>query len=209
MKSKGQMFLIGAVIIVSSLAVIKANTMSSSARYELEKLESTLEGEIFKNLVSELNNTVIYSSNSPQMIDMNVFEFMNFTQSKSYGRAMELNALYVGIISNSTIDRMNVSVINMLGNEMDVDLSIPGQSFSNNDMPDRSKWDTNFTITSGNNYNVTVVYNLTEGFSVNKTIYVDTKSNRDVYVNFVYIALESEDALHVQEYQKTIKISKK
>lgn len=211
MRSKGQMFLIGAVVIVASLVIIRAKMSSPISKYEIQKLESNLENSIFDNLVNELNNTMIFSSNSPQDIDDNVFDFINFTESKMSGHSMTMKVLYVGLIGNKTINRMNVSVINCLDEAIDVNLSISGQSIFKSGIVNYEKWDSNFTISAGTNYDVNLLYNSTtndQTTSRTETISINTKNNRDVYVGFVHVLLESDDATHAQKYEKSFKMKK-
>jgi hypothetical protein len=211
MKSKGQMFLIGAAVIVAALVIIRANMAGSLAAYEIEKLETTLENSIFENILNEMNKTMILSSDNPQQIDNNIFDFMNFTESKIYGHSMTLKILYVGIISNKTISRMNVSLINSIDSTIDANFSIPGQSSVKSGIVNYEKWDSNFTIIPSTNYDLILTYNATtndNSTSVTENITVSTKSSRDVYVGFLYIVLESEDAIHAEKYQKPINMNK-
>jgi hypothetical protein len=209
--AKGQMFLIAAIVIVASLVAMKANMSSPLAKYEMESLEVALENNIFDNVINELNNTMIFTSNEPQNISENVHDFINFTKSKISSQSMTLKVLYVGIISNSTIDRMNVSVINALDSAIDVNVSIPSQSNVKSGIVNYERWDSNFTIDAGNNYVLYLAYNSTSGDGSTRkteTISIDTKKNRDVYDGFFYVLLESVDATHAQKYQKTFKMKK-
>ena len=211
MMSKGQMFLIAAVVIVTSLVAIKVSMSSPYAKYEMESIEVALENDIFENVVNELNNTMVFTSNEPQSISENVHDFMNFTKSRISGHSMTLKVLYVGIISNKTISRMNVSVINCLESAIDVNVSILGQSNVKSGVINYERWDSNFTITPGDNYVVYLTYNSTanDGSTVKtESISIDTKNDRDVYDGFLYVLLESTDASHTAKYQKTFKMKK-
>lgn len=211
MDRKGQMFLIAAVVIVASLVTIKVSMSGTSTSYEIRSMEVQMESSMFANIVNEMNNTMIYTSNSPQDICASVHEFVNFTNSGMAGKSKSLGVLYVGVISNHTIDRMNVSVINSLGNAIDVNVSIPGQSSTVAGIANQGRWDSNFTITSGTHYTLYLTYNSTSGdgsTSEVDAIQIDTKNNRDVYDGFLYIYMDTGDALYTQKYQKTFKMKK-
>lgn len=203
------MFLIAAVVIVASLVIIKFNTASPGAKKEKEILEVRFENDIFENIVNELNNTLRFSYYDPQNITKNVFDFANFTERKMAEHSMSFTFLYIGVISNKTINAMNVSLINMIDSTIDANLTIVGQSDTKSDIINYERWDTNFTITPGTQYELNLTYNSTAGdaaTSITESITVTTKTNKDVYVGFFYASLVSQDATHIKKYQKPINI---
>jgi len=214
-KSKGQMFLIAAVVIVASLVIIKFNMGSPAAKKEKEVLEVTFEHDIFENIVNEFNSTLIFSYYEPQNITRNVFDFANFTERKMMEHSANFRFLYVGIISNKTIDRMNVSLINMLDSTIDANFTLVNQSDAQTQSDTQSsivnyeRWDTNFSINPQSTYDLLLIYNRTSGdasTAITENITVKTKKNKDVYVGFFYVSLQSQDATHMGKYQKTITI---
>lgn len=212
MGKKGQMFLIGAVVIVTSIVIIKFNMASPAAKKGRESLKVMFEHDIFENIVNELNSTMRFSHSVPQNVTRNVFDFANFTERKMMEHSMGLTFLYVGVISNRTINRMNVSLINMLDSTIDANFTLnDSQSAKTTDIANDEKWDNNFTITPGTHYELNLTYNITTGGATSSTaesITIKTKNNKDVYIGFFYVSLESEDATHREKYQKTINIQK-
>ena len=91
----------------------------------------------------------------------------------------------------------------MLNGPISVTLNLnDGSSAQTNDMIDNTKWDTNFTFTPGTNYNLTVSYNST--YTQNVTI--KTKNNKDIYVSFFDITLQTSNAVYTNKTQDTYKL---
>ena len=114
---------------------------------------------------------------------------------------MNLKFIYVGSIANKTTSIVNVSLINMLDMTISVNFTFNDQSDAQSNIVDYTRWDTNFTITPGTNYNLTLTYDSTV-----ENITIKTKGNKDVYTGFIYLLLESEDATHSGKYQKTFNL---
>lgn len=209
---KGQMFLIAAVVIIASMVIIKFNMAGPAAKKQQETLEVRFEHDIFENIKTEFDNTLRFSYYTPQAMTENVFDFANFTESKMAGHSMGFTFLYVGVISNSTTNTLNVSLINMLDNSIDANFTLNDSSTQSNatvGIVNYEQWDTDYAITVGDTYQLDLTYNSTSGdASTSKTesVTVKTKKNKDVYVGFFYIVLESEDATHAGNYQKTVNI---
>ena len=79
---KGQLFLIAAVVIVSSVFIIKAGSFAPSIAEERRSFEVRLENSIFNNFETELKNSVRYSLFEGGSIATNVYDFSNFTKMK-------------------------------------------------------------------------------------------------------------------------------
>lgn len=211
MDSKGQMFLIAAVVIVAALVTIKVSMSGTSTAYDIKSIEVQMDSSTFSNIVNEMNNTMIYASNTPQDICGNVHEFINFTRSGMASKSKELSSIYIGAISNHTLGVMNVSVVNSLGSAIDVNISIPGQSSVVSGLADQGRWDSYISISPGTHYTLHVSYNSTSGdiSTLNyDTVQIDTKNNRDVYDGFLYMKMDTGDALYTQKYQKSFKMKK-
>jgi len=211
MGKKGQMFLIGAVVIVASLVIIKFNMASPAAKKERESLEVRFEHDIFENIANEFNSTLRFSNYEPENITTNVFDFANFTERKMMGHSMDFTFLYVGALCNRTTNKIDISLVNMLGSTIDANVSLDdGQSNATSNIVNYERWDSNFTITPGTEYKLNLTYNSTAGDATTRTIEsitVKTKKNKDIYVGFFYVSLESEDATHTGKYQKKININ--
>lgn len=206
---KGQMFLVAAIVIVSSIVIIKFNMASSSATREVLTMKVRFEDKVFENLENEFNNTMSFSSDIPTNITRNVFDFANFTESKINAHSMSLRILYLGVTANKTTNYANTTLINMLDEPIDAKITINGQTEITSDIEKYEQWDRNFTITPGTEYTLTLVYNITSGnnsTSTTESITVNTKKHRDMYTGFFYIMLKSPDATHVRKYTKSINI---
>lgn len=204
--SKGQMFLIAAIVIVASLVIIKFNTSYPSSSRTEEAVRARFENSIFENVVNELNETLVISQDIPVNITNNIFNFANFTESKMSGQSMTFKLLFVGAVANRTTNALNVSLINMLDSSINATLVLDGQSDFRSGVADYEKWNTSFTITPGTTYTLNVTYNFLASGNTTESISVKTKKGKDVYVGFFYVVLEGPDATHVGRYQKSVNL---
>jgi len=197
------MFLIGAFIIAASLIVLKLNMKSPSIEEQLRLIDATMENSIASNFMTEIENSAKFSVDQKSSINNNVFDFANFTERKSGEHGLEFLFLFVGSYANVSNNYLNVSVINMLNGPIGVTLNLnDGSSSQTNNMIDNTKWDTSFTFTPGTNYNLTVSYNST--YTQNVTI--KTKNNKDIYVGFFDITLQTSGAVYTNKTQDTYKL---
>jgi hypothetical protein len=197
------MFLIGAFIIAASLIVLKLNMKAPSIEEQLRLIDATMENSIASNLMTEIENSAKFSVDQKTSINNDVFDFANFTERKAGEHGLEFLFLFVGSYANVSNSYLNVSVINMLNGPISVTLNLnDGSSAQTNDMIDNTKWDTNFTFTPGTNYNLTVSYNST--YTQNVTI--KTKNNKDIYVSFFDITLQTSNAVYTNKTQDTYKL---
>jgi hypothetical protein len=192
---KGQMFTLAAVIIVSALLILRTTIRAPEISEKRKALEATLETKIFDNLVNELQNAVKISAHDKENISKNVHDFGNFTRDKISGRALDFKFFFVGSLARVN-GVLNTSVINLLGSSRNVTLNLNG-TIANSIVSDGGRWDTNFTISPGDTYVLTVNFeNYTENVSIK------TKNNKDVYVGFFDVYLESEWSSHRNKFQR-------
>jgi len=200
------MFLIAAVVIVAVLVVL-GFSMSSPASVEQENvMKSTLESEIFDNVLNEFNATMDMSANAPENITANIADFAGFARTQMSGRAMTLNALFVGTVANQTLQSLNVTTLNSLGSPINASLGVNGQTASNTSVADNDLWATSFTMTPGSTYLMNITYNIPGGAATKYTIQITTKKKQDTYTGFFYVVLTGASASHVSQYQKYIKL---
>jgi len=197
------MLLIGAIIIVSSIVIIDFSISRPSIMSEKRAMEARFEGDIFKNLLNELNNTMVFSYDKPFSITTNVFDFANFTEAKMNEHSIGFKFLYVGSIANKTTSVLNVSLINMLGATIDANFTLSdGQSNATTGIVNHGRWSTvNFTITPGAQYTLNLTYD-----STTESIIIKTKGDKDVYAGLYYVSLEGADSTHTGKYQKTFNL---
>lgn len=197
------MFLIGAFIIAASLVVLKLNMKSPSIEEEIRLLDITMENSISNNLMTELENSAKFSVDQKNSISTNVFDFANFTERRAAEHKLEFKFLFTGSYANVSNNYLNVSVINMLNTPINLSLNLnDGSAVQTTEMIDNTIWNTNFTFTPGTNYNLTVGYNST--YTQNVTI--KTKNNKDIYVGFFDVTLQTSDSVYTNKTQDTYKL---
>lgn len=201
---KGQMFLIAAVVIVAVLVVL-GFSMSSPASVEQENvMKSTLESEIFDNVLNEFNATMDMSANAPANITANIVDFASFSRIEMSGRAMVLNTLVVGTFAGQKPKELSVTTFNSLGSPINASLEVNGQTASNSSVANNDFWATTFTMKPGDTYMMNVTYNVLGGAATKYTIQITTKKKQDTYTGFFYVVLTGASASHVSQYQKYI-----
>lgn len=202
MKNKGQMFLITAVIIIVALIILVTSSNLTNIIQEKRELEGRFERDFFINIVDELVKAIEISYHQSSNITNNVFDFGNFTRKKIKERLLDFEFLFVGSITpseNGSVT-MNVTVVNLLNEPINATLQLNSSTPVNfSEIVDYGYWDTNYSITQGNNYILTVGYNQT--YEENVTI--ETKANKSVYVGFFDITLIGSKTTHKDKFQKS------
>jgi len=159
---KGQMFLLGALVIVSILIILRYNIAYPSAVEEKKVLENRFESEMFINMIEEFNNTLRFSYKEPLNITPNIFDFANFTEKKIVEHSIYFKFLFVGSVANKTTNSLNVSVINMLDKKIGANLTLSNLSSSQSDSSEVQNygvWQPGFSITAGSEYTLNLTYN--------------------------------------------------
>jgi hypothetical protein len=195
---KGQMFLLGALVISSILVILRYNSPYSNGPFDGGMTDIKMESNMIENLANEINNTISISCTDPSNISRNVFHFANFSEEKISERSLSFGFLHVGSIGNKTTGSLNVTVINMLGDQINFTLSINGQSDSLL-LDDHGIGDVLFSITPGTSYNLSVSYD-----RENELVPIRSRAGNDVYFGYYTASLESASALHVVDSQKDI-----
>jgi len=204
MRNKGQMFIIAAVILIAVLIILKTGVNLPDIIQRNRELEGKFEHDFFVNIVDKLKKTIDISYHQPSNITNNVYNFANFTRKKMTERLQDFQFLYLSCITpaSSGSDIINISVINLLNKPVNLTIQInssPTQSDNKDNMIDKTKWNTNFTITQGNIYILTVSYNGT----YEENITIITKVNRSVYVGFFDIVLAGSETIYKDKFQKS------
>ncbi|MEM5797229.1 MAG: hypothetical protein QXD72_01745 [Candidatus Aenigmatarchaeota archaeon] len=204
---KGQVFLLTAGIIIALLVALKGFAVVQQISSEREILDIALEDLFFKNIETEVERIIGFLANTPNTISDNSIDFLNFTRTGSDGHSLDFRALFVGTLSNTTKQTMNITVFQFLReNTLNVTIrldTIPVQTNSTF-LDDGGIWINNFTFTPGQKYNLTVSL---PDKNYEENITVETKSNKDTYTGFFDLKLISIRAEHRSKVQQTIKIS--
>jgi hypothetical protein len=195
---KGQMFLLAAIIIATSLFIIRISIRTPSIMEERKTLELTFEKNIFDNLQIEFKKAARYSSNEKLNITGNVFDFGNFTREKMFEHGLTSKFLFVGSLANKSNLIINASLVNLLKESINATLSL-NDSANTNTVVDGQRWDTYFSFTPGSTYVLTISYNNT--YSENVTI--KTKVDKDVFVGFFDLTIESSDTTYRNKFSET------
>lgn len=195
------MFIIFAIVIVSALVVIKALTKLPSTIEEKRVLEGTLEDRLFTNIKNELQRALEFSVHEQENITENVFDFANFTRRGVTEHRLIFKLLYVGILANKTNQKMNITLVNLLNNQTIVNLTRTDiGALSNCNSIAVEDWGTcinnSLDFTLGTTYTLNVTYG-----SNTINVGIKTKTNKNVYVGFFDITLESTEATHRKRFQ--------
>lgn len=200
---KGQLFLIAAVVIVSSVFIIKAGSYTSSIAEERTSFEVRLENSIFNNFATELKNTVHYSLFDGGSIVTNVHDFSNFTKTKSSEHSLDFRIFFIGATANRTTSILNVSTLNLVGESIDVNLTLtPGAQSNSTTISNYGRWDAGFDITPGSKYVLMATYNQTT-----QNVSIDTKTNKDVFNSFFDITAIGDRSVHKEIYYRKYNIN--
>jgi hypothetical protein len=199
LKNKGQMFFITSVILVIVLVVLRTTVNLPDIVQQKREMEGRFEQEFFSNIANELVRVIKISYYQENNITRNVFDFANFTKEKMNERTLNFKFLYVSSITLITESRMDVTVINLLGKSINVTLTLNDSQVDNrNDISDFGTWYTNFTITPGNGYVLSISYD-----SQPQNITIITDDQKSVYVGFFDINLIGSETTFKDKFQKT------
>jgi hypothetical protein len=202
---KGQAFLLAAFIIAFSLIIIRLSIKNPTIQEQINNIEVTMQSDTSKNLQQEIKNSVKFSIDKTETISTNVFDFANFTENRSVEHSLDFEFLFVGSLTNVSINYLNVSVINMLDKIIGASLTLSNNTNSeiqSKDMIDNSKWEANFTLNPGSNYNLTVSYNSTN----EQNITIKSKNNKDIYVGFFDVTLKTPEYVYRNTTQEKYNI---
>lgn len=119
-RSKGQVFIILSIIIITVMIMLKTGLNISQIMENKRYLEAGFEQMQFQNIRSEALKTVQISYNSKNNITNNIDSFIRFAHQVMSSKTMDLTGVVVTTAySHSTTPYViNVTVLNMLGTEM-------------------------------------------------------------------------------------------
>ncbi len=169
------------------------------------ELEKSFERFFFINVVEELKKTVKISSYQPTNITTNVFDFSNFTRNRMKEKLVDFEMLFLSTWTQDTGNQMNVSVINMINQHATMTLTLnssPELTQTNNSFFNMSRWDTNFSITQGTDYKLTIKYNNTYGENVT----IETESGKDIFTVYFDVTFRGRELTYKDKFQKTYKL---
>lgn len=113
---------------IATLIILKTSVNIPDIMQKNRELEGRFEHDFFVNVVDELAKTIDISYYQSSNITNNVYDFANFTLKKMTEKLQNFKLLYIGAITpaSSGNDIMNVSVVNLLGKNVNVTLNLNG-----------------------------------------------------------------------------------
>ncbi len=205
MRKKGQIFLILAVIIVIVLILLRLSVNLPDIAQRERELQGTFERKFFVNSIEELRKIAEILSNQPENITTNTFDFANFSKNRMNERLTDFEMLYLSMWTQDTGNQMNVSVVNMLGQHVTMTLTLnssPTLTQTNSSLFNISRWDTNFSITQGTDYKITIRFNNTYGENVT----AETKNGQDVFTTYFDVTIRGKETTYRNKFQKSYKL---
>lgn len=203
---KGQVYLLTAGVIIGILVALRAFTTISQITSEREILDVSVEDLTFKNIENEMEQVMGAVALSPVNMTDNIIDFINFTREGTENQGLDLTALFVSALANSTNQTINITVFQFLREtnlNVTVELNTSTIQANRSVMNDSQIFMSNFTFTRGEIYNLTVTFP-DGGYEENIT--VRTRSNRDTYTVFYDIRLDSERATHISKFQQEVRV---
>jgi len=201
MRNKGQMFLIASIIIIAVLILLKTSINLPEIIQQKIELEGRFDREFFASIVDEMPKVIEISYHQQDNITNNIFDFFNFTIKKMDERSLDFETLFVDSITpkETGVVTMNVTLINLLKKSINATLILDGSIKNQDNIADMTAWYTDFTVTQGENYTLTVSYN--ETYQENITI--NTYSEKSRYIAFFDITIESLRETYKDKFQKS------
>jgi len=200
MKKKGQIFLIAASVFIVVLLIIKVGFDASDIDRKIANIEYDYTQQYFYNINREIFKSVEICYNQPENVTSNVFDFLNFTRKTMEGKNYNFNLFLV--ISSSLNNELNVTVINFLGENVDVNLTlIPSFQSKSSLVNDYGLYKTTFDISGNDNYKMIVKYADKES---NVTI---SKDKGVTYTVFSDIAISNDQIQYKDKSQNSYNFS--
>lgn len=213
MSSKGQMFLILAAIILSSLVAVIYAVNTGQFLYTKKQLEAEYEKTFYLTLKKELVKSVEINSQQSNVTD-SLKNFTSFTRDRLYGKGLQLKlfssqSIFRNVTANMNTT-MNVSILNMLGetiSDLYLIFSYDNSSYMVNSLVDNSTYYTNFTFntSSDRNYTLNISYTATTSRVYNVTIPVVVGEGK--IVSLFDFQLESAVASYREEFVENYRLT--
>ena len=213
---KGQMFMIGAIIIVTALVLIKTSIDVTEILEKKRFLEAGVERIEFANLRYEVPKAAYNSLNASVNMTNATNGFIAYTESKLAGKLVQLDGatftIYYPNITASTNSNINVTFYNFF--DTDVSRVIANfsanynqpQNFSN--VPAGQTRSFNFTVNTASSTNMSlwVFYEVgSESVTENITIPIDLVKTR--FVGYYDIRMTSERGTLRDRFVDTVNVN--
>ena len=201
------MFIVMSIVIIVLMVMLKSGLNLSKIMENKRYMESGLERLEFQNIRSEMVKTmqICYSQgNMSGCLD----DFFKFSKRSLNARAIDLNGYLVKSTYSSpeTNSRLNVTVLNGLGEEMNtLNLTLNSSTQIFKSIQDVSAVETSFTISTNLNYTLTVFYN-TSSENRTETITIPVVSGKGRFITFFDLRMVSNRAELRDKFTETVNL---
>ncbi len=124
---KGQIFVILAVVSIAILVAIRASFKGITYKQSREIWKNKVQDKTFQNVIEETQNIIDFFYPNYTKINENMAYFLDFVGKKMRESGINFQAIYVGVLSNSTSSTLNVTIFNYLGKNISATLEVDGQ----------------------------------------------------------------------------------
>jgi hypothetical protein len=114
---------------------------------------------------------------------LNSYDFLNFSQKITNQKSMNFESLVLILKADGT-NKINVTAINFLSDNLQLNLTFNNTQNSIVILPLYSINSTSFTYTPGNTYTLTIQYE-----NIQRSVDIETKANKQIYLAYVDVSL--------------------
>jgi len=180
---KGEAFLLAAIIISVALVAMFQPMRSEYLVKQKQLLQKEFFLDIFENIFNEIKNSIYFSYDNFDSMILDSYDFLNFSQKIVNQKSMNFESLVLIFKADGT-NKINVTAINFLSDNLQLNLTFNNTQNSIVILPIYSINSTSFTYTSGNTYALTIQYE-----NIERSIDIETKANKQIYLAYIDIGL--------------------
>jgi hypothetical protein len=180
---KGEAFLLAAVIISVALVAMFQPMRSEYLVKQKQLLQKEFFLDIFENIFNEIKNSIYFSYDNFDSMILNSYDFLNFSQKIANQKSMNFESLVLILKADGT-NKINVTAINFLSDNLQLNLTFNNTQNSIVILPLYSINSTSFTYTPGNTYTLTIQYE-----NIARSINIETIANKQIYLAYVDVSL--------------------
>jgi len=180
---KGEAFLLAAVIISVALVAMFQPMRNEYLVKQKQLLQKEFFLDIFENIFNEIKNSIYFSYDNFDSMILDSYDFLNFSQKIVKQKSMNFESLVLILKADGT-SKINVTAINFLSDNLQLNLTFNNTQNSIVILPLYSINSTSFTYTPGNTYTLTIQYE-----NIARSIDIETLVNKQIYLAYVDVNL--------------------
>jgi hypothetical protein len=180
---KGEAFLLAAVIISVALVAMFQPMRSEYLVKQKQLLQKEFFLDIFENIFNEIKNSIYFSYDNFDSMILNSYDFLNFSQKIANQKSMNFESLVLILKADGT-SKINVTAINFLSDNLQLNLTFNNTQNSIVILPLYSINSTSFTYTPGNTYTLTIQYE-----NIQRSVGIETLANKQIYLAYADVSL--------------------